>query len=193
MHDSNLRPDERTLLCHPQGPAPFVRSLTARAERTSDGGLIFVYTLSGDLVRLRIPPPGAPGRHDRLWEHTCCEAFIAVAGEPAYRELNFSPSGQWAAYAFSAYRQALALDEATGEPVLASRLSPGRLELTVRVGAGLMPRGAATQTLHIGLSAVVESADTVDGERSYWALHHAGEQADFHRRETFVLNLPALG
>ena len=193
MDDSNLRPDERTLLCHPQTPASFVRSLTARAERTSDGGLVFVYTLSGDLVRLRIPPPGAPDRHDRLWEHTCCEAFIAVAGEPAYRELNFSPSGQWAAYAFSAYRQPHTLDETAAAPVLASRLSPGRLELTVRVGAGLMPRGVATKTLHVGLAAVIETVDTVDGERSYWALHHAGEQPDFHRRETFILHLPALG
>lgn len=193
MHDSNLRPGERILLCHPQTPAPFVRSLTARAERTPDGGLIFVYSLSGDLVRLRIPPPDAPARHDRLWEHTCCEAFIAVAGEPAYRELNFSPSGQWAAYAFSTYRRPQTLDEAVSAPVLGTRLSLGRFELIAHVGAALMPPDAATQTLHVGLTAVVESADTLDGERSYWALHHAGEQPDFHQRETFVLNLPALG
>jgi len=88
MHDSTFRPDELTLLCHPQTPAPFVRSLSARAERTPDGGLIFVYTLSGDLIRLRIPPPGTTDRHDRLWEHTCCEAFIAVAGDPAYRRIR---------------------------------------------------------------------------------------------------------
>lgn len=193
MHDSTFRPDQLTLLCHPQTPAPFVRSLSARAERTPDGGLIFVYTLSGDLIRLRIPPPGTPDRHDRLWEHTCCEAFIAVAGDPAYRELNFSPSGQWAAYAFSAYRRRLTLDEAASAPALGSRLSPGRLELTARVGAGLLPRGAATQTLQVGLTAIVESDETVDGERSYWALRHAGEHPDFHHRETFILTLPAPG
>lgn len=81
-----------------------IHSLAADVERTPDGGLVFSYRLQGDMARLRIPA-GVAGRGDRLWEQTCFEAFIAPRGATAYVEFNFSPSGQWAAYAFSDYRQ----------------------------------------------------------------------------------------
>ncbi len=53
-----------------------------------------------DLV---IPPYRGIGRADELWKTTCCELFVYDGGG-RYREFNFSPSGQWAGYVFSGYR-----------------------------------------------------------------------------------------
>lgn len=168
-----------------------VRAVQATAARTPDGGLVFCYQISGDMVRLRIPMPQAQSRSDGLWEHTCCEAFVAVAGDPAYREFNFSPSGQWAAYAFSDYRRLRQSSAATANPSISASLTEGRLQLTATLAAELLPPGAAAMALQIGLAVVIESSDTVAGERSYWALRHAAGPADFHRRDTFMLELPA--
>jgi hypothetical protein len=40
--------------------------------------------------------------------------------------------------------------------------------------------------LRIGLAAILED---LDGSLSYWALAHAPGRPDFHRRESFVLQL----
>lgn len=44
----------------------------------------------------------------------------------------------------------------------------------------------ADQVLDAGVSAVIKS---IDGGVTYWALTHPGSQADFHRRESFVIEL----
>jgi len=177
-----------TLVCHPASPAPMIRSLAADVARTPDGGLVCSYHLQGDMARLRIPA-GVAGRRDRLWEQTCFEAFIAPSGSAAYLEFNFSPCGQWAAYAFNDYRQPAHGGVLPPAPRIDVKVSAGRLELVAVIARAALPGGDAP--LHIGLSAVVESADTVDGERSYWALRHAPGAPDFHRRDNFIIELPA--
>lgn len=181
---------ERHLACHPRTPAPMIRLLTAEIRRLSAGGLVLSYHLSGDMARLLIPANRSAERRDGLWEHTCFEAFIALAGEPAYREFNFSPSGQWAAYAFSAYRQPEKSPLLIEPPQISASLSAGRLILTARLEASSLPSRAGTAILQAGLSAVVESTDTQDGNRSYWALHHPLPHPDFHHRDGFTLELP---
>lgn len=168
-----------------------VRSVEAGVSRSPGGGLVFFYRLCGDMARLLIPPPQSETRNDGLWEHTCFEAFIAVAGKPAYREFNFSPSGQWAAYAFSGYRQPEAAPFSTQPLQISTRLSAGRLELTAVISGDILPRAATAAGLQIGLSAVIESTDTVEGCRSYWALKHPAARPDFHHRDAFVLEFPA--
>ena len=54
--------------------------------------------------RFVIPAPVEPRRADDLWKTTCFEAFLRVPGTEADREWNFAPSGEWAAYDFTAYR-----------------------------------------------------------------------------------------
>jgi hypothetical protein len=178
-----------TMLCHPATPAPVVRSLEAQVAFQSNGALAIAYRLWGDMIRLRIPQNQPVKRTDFLWEHTCFEAFIAVRGETAYREFNFSPSGQWAAYAFSDYRQRNEVFELPEAPQITARLFAGRLEVDVILPPNALP--ITFDTLQIGLSAVVESADTVDGSHSYWALHHPGALPDFHHRAAFILELAA--
>ena len=129
----------------------------------------------------------AARRTDRLWEHTCFEAFIGIRGHSAYREFNFSPSSQWAAYAFFDYRQRDEAFVCKTAPIITSQLFAGRFELIATIPASALPH--KPETLEIGLSAVVEAADLVDGRHSYWALKHPAERPDFHRREAFSLTL----
>jgi hypothetical protein len=175
------------LLRHPATPAPVVRAIAAHALFRPDGGITFAYRLWGDMARLLVPPEQARERKDLLWEHTCFEAFVGARGESAYREFNFSPSGQWAAYALADYRQRDESFELRDAPQITARLFAGRLEVEAVLAASALPAGA--DTLQIGLSAVVEAADTVDGSHSYWALHHPAARPDFHHRDAFTLHL----
>ena len=47
-----------------------------------------------------MPPPAEPARVDGLWQATCFEMFLKHDDDDAYREWNFAPSGEWAAYDF---------------------------------------------------------------------------------------------
>ncbi len=145
------------------------------------------FVLHGDLAGLRLPPFDHVWRGDRLWEHSCFEAFAAVAGEHGYLELNFAPSGAWAAHRFTAYRQGMtpALGAA---PEITVRRSAASLEVGVRVGLSeVLPRGGA---LRLGLCAVIEDAS---GALSYWALRHPPGKPDFHSPAAFALCLAAGG
>jgi hypothetical protein len=175
-----------TLVCHPATPAPVVRSIEARASIQPDGTLGLAYRVWGDMARLLIPEAQPTERIDSLWEHTCFEAFVGVAGSTAYREFNFSPSGQWAAYSFSDYRQPEQSDTPITAPQITTCRFAGRLEIEVSIPANALPAG---RPLHVALSAVVEATDIVHGSHSYWALHHVAERPDFHQREAFILEL----
>ena len=176
-----------TLLCHVATPAPVLRTIEARATLRADGALVIGYRLWGDMARLLIPTAQAAARTDLLWEHTCFEAFVGRADDPAYREFNFSPSVQWAAYAFSDYRDPDDSVAPISAPQITTRVFAGRLELDVSIAPDALPDG--TGKLIVGLSAVVEAADTVDGSHSYWALHHPSRRPDFHHRDAFILEL----
>ena len=101
-----------SLTPHPDGPSSPVTRLEVDVVR-SGSGLALTYHLSGDVRSVRVPPTLPGGRADGLWRRTCLEAFVRGAGDD-YLELNFSPSTQWAAYRFDAYRQGMtALSPAT--------------------------------------------------------------------------------
>ncbi|MBI4756461.1 MAG: DOMON-like domain-containing protein [Betaproteobacteria bacterium] len=176
-----------TLIPHPDARTVAPGSIAVRLERAPDGGLLLGYRLAADPSALRIAPPAAAQRADGLWRHTCFEAFVAVAGEPAYREFNFSPSGQWAAYEFRSYRESAAA--ACGPaPRLAVRVTAGGLELDVALPAAAL--APPQLRLRLGLSAVVEARD---GTLSYWALRHPPGRPDFHHHDAFALELPPAG
>ncbi|WP_153112062.1 DOMON-like domain-containing protein [Propionivibrio limicola] len=188
-------PDEhitQPLFCHIATPAPTVRAIEVRLSQKTGNGLTLGYTLWGDATRLRIPQQQLPSRSDGLWEHTCFEAFIGLRGERAYREFNFSPSGQWAAYAFSDYRQHADTSPDFDPLETTTRLLPDRFELEVCLPYGALPANPDGKLWQIGLSAVIETHDTNDGQLSYWALHHPSAKPDFHHRDAFVLELPSL-
>jgi len=149
------------------------------------GDLLLSYQLAGDLGRLRLPSPLPTERCDGLWRHTCFELFVSAGGE-AYREFNFSPSGHWQAWAFASYRQGGPLEPALA-PHIAVEVAGDSLTFGVRLPAVNLPSGPR---LRLGLTAVVEAAD---GRLTYWALRHAAERPDFHRTESFALELDLSG
>jgi len=94
----------KRLTCHINTVSTGKHHVDVNVESQPKGAIRLNFQLTGDLEQIRIPAPQPPAAVDRLWEHTCFEVFIAAAGKANYHEFNFSPSGQWAAYAFSDYR-----------------------------------------------------------------------------------------
>ena len=62
--------------------------------------------------------PLEPARADKLWRSTCFEAFLKSDGMEAYREWNFAPSGNWAAYDFSGYREGMGQADVAAPPYI---------------------------------------------------------------------------
>ncbi len=189
-----------TLQRHPQTPAAAVRGISARVGRTPGGVLAVSFLIEGDMDRLRVPPglaPSAKPPHtaDRLWEHTCCEIFIARTGLPAYHEFNFSPSGEWAVYAFERYREGApsagesVLKGGAGEldPHVTARCTARRLEVDALIRLDRLSPAHADAPLSLALSAVVEERE---GSLSYWALRHPPGKPDFHHATAYALDLP---
>lgn len=176
-------PPQHALLCHPDRPCAAAGAVDAGAQFAADGTLALSYRWRGDLAGLRLPAAQLAGPADDLWRHTCCEAFIAAVDAPDYREFNFSPSGQWAAYRFTDYRQRDPGFVASEPPRLAFRLDADGFRLDAWLPPALLP---ASGTLQIGLTTVIEAAE---GGQSYWALAHAAGPADFHQRANFLLTL----
>jgi hypothetical protein len=121
-----------------------------------------------------------PDRKDALWKTTCFEAFVQPEGEAGYREWNFAPSADWAAYDFSSYREGMAPADVR-EPYIRmeDNFTWWALGATIAVGA--------EQSWRLGLSAVLEEKD---GTKSYWALAHPNpDKPDFHLADCFTAKL----
>lgn len=174
------------LTCHPDARSGAVRAIFARVRRMPGALLSVSYCLEGDVARIRLPPERPAHRAERLWEHTCCEMFISREGSTAYHELNFAPSGQWAAYAFTRYRERQALEGEALNPRIAVRRTPTRLELDAEVRLERLSPALAAAALALALCSVVEDED---GTLSYWALKHPPGRPDFHHPDAFALEL----
>jgi hypothetical protein len=127
---------------------------------------------------------GEPQRRDELWQHTCLEWFLALPQQEAYWEFNLSPNGDWNVYLLDGYRRGLRPDSQYS--ALPVRTSPGERSTSFTVTAPLPAPLAAAQPLELAVTAVVEQRS---GAISYWALHHGGTEADFHRRDGFLLRI----
>jgi hypothetical protein len=177
-----------TLGAHPAEAAGPVSSISALVTRTQAAALNVSYEIRGDLARVRVPTTAARRIAERLWEHTCCELFIRADSAVAYHELNFSPSGEWTAYAFERYRDGRLVADAALDPCITLREKPDALELSARILLERLSPSYADATLAIGLSAVIEAGD---GSRAHWALAHPAQKPDFHHPDSFVLNFDA--
>jgi predicted GIY-YIG superfamily endonuclease len=142
-------------------------------------GIRIRYSLNGPTELLDIPAGTSSTRRNGLWQHTCFELFAAT--ESGYVEFNFTPSGEWAAYRFSSYREGMA-DLETQPPAIRVTRADHRLDLTAELH---LPNTVT----RMGLSAVIEE---LDGTKSYWALRHPpGDTPDFHHPDCFALELPS--
>lgn len=171
----------RALSPHPNTPSPHVTEVAAEVRREGRR-LELRYVLAGEMGEVRVPAQAPSTRRDELWRHTCFEAFVRGPGA-AYVELNVSPSTEWAAYRFTAYREGMAQAEAT--PEVHAVKTARTLEVTASVD---LPEDLADADWRVAVTAVVE---TVDGAVSYWSLAHPAGRPDFHHADCFCLDLPA--
>ena len=143
------------------------------------------YDLVGDLAEVVIPAPAAmPARRHGLWEETCFEFFLGVKDAPQYWEFNLSPAGHWNVYRFDGYRQGMAEEAALRSLPMSVRRGSDSLQLDLELDVRAIV--AADQPLRVGIAAVIKLAG---GGLTYWALTHPGPAADFHRRDSFLLEL----
>jgi len=174
------------LRCHPSTPSPAVRAVHVRVSRSATGELALAFRAEGDLAQVRVPGPRPPRSGQRLWEHTCFEAFLGPVGEATYHEFNFAPSREWTVYGFRAYRDGGVLADEALAPEIVVRRAGDMLELTAVVRLDRLSALHVHAPLRVGLATVIESND---GTLSYWALHHPSDRPDFHHADAFALRL----
>ena len=175
-----------SLTHHPHSPSRAVETIEVEAVRIAERKLSLHYAVHGDLARISIPAPATPRIGWKLWRHTCCEVFLRADEAEAYYEFNFSPSGEWVAYAFTRYREGAALTDDSLDPQVVLESRPGRLDLYALVDLPRLGRAYARGPLRLGLAVIIEEHD---GGQSYWALRHAPGKPDFHHRDAFALEL----
>jgi len=174
----NLAPHPATLPADP----PF--TVWARVEHVSALGSVATtniwFGLSAPMKRFVIPQSDEPGRRDELWKTTCFEAFLRDERDGTYREWNFAPSGDWAAYDFDGYREGMREADVAAPYIRAEdNFTWWALGATIAVESG--------RDWRLGLSAVLEEQD---GTKSYWALAHPpGDEPDFHAPDCFAAKL----
>lgn len=170
-----------SLVCHPDTPTDAVKDIIVSGTRGIAGFVTLRYHITGNIGQLAIPPFAEPMRTDGLWGTTCLELFTRGHGEEVYREYNFSPSGQWAAYSFDNYREGMSAIDIWA-PRITTIMEDDALIVDVNfVAPHLTPQ-------MVGASAVIEDKA---GRKSYWGLTHPPGKPDFHHPSCFVFELPA--
>lgn len=170
-------PMDVELIPHPTNPPGPISRVSVMLERKG-AKLWLRYVIEGRVEEVELPEEAAPERTDELWKHTCFEIFVRTDG--GYREFNLAPSGRWASYRFTGYKQDMAnADEvAVIEPLdLADDQIALEAEIDLPDPVGLL-----------ALSTVIEAAD---GSITYWALAHPTPEPNFHHPDAFTLSLPA--
>ncbi len=168
----------------PVSPLPDFK-ITSNLARCSNI-LAIRYTLLGPLAELVIPAPvdNLPARKHGLWEATCFEFFLAAKHSPQYWEFNLSPTGDWNVYRFAAYRQGRQQEMAFNSLSFNIQNQSDALLLALELDLNQIVQ--ADQALEMAISTVIKHRG---GEVTYWALSHCGPQADFHRRDSFIVEL----
>ncbi|WP_017655804.1 DOMON-like domain-containing protein [Fortiea contorta] len=159
-------------------------NITGNIART-DNHLAIEYTISGDLKEIIIASPtDTPTRKHELWENTCFEFFLGVKNSTQYWEFNFSPSGDWNVYRFDDYRQGMREETAwTQLPFSVQNLADSlAIALQINLNQILSP----TQAIEVAITTVIQHKDS---KITYFALTHQGAEPDFHRRDSFTIEL----
>jgi hypothetical protein len=146
-----------------------------------EGVVACTYRVRAREGTIAYPDPAEPLDSQRLWEHTCCELFVAREESSAYAEWNFSPTGQHAYFEFDDYRQRCEPPRGRpSEPILDAVVNAGGLELRAEVPVG---RDLGTSCL-LAPTVVLEGTD---GVNTYWAVRHPGPRPDFHHRDGIMV------
>ncbi len=169
---------------------PTAGSVSVRLQRSTD---LWQLDYALDLPGRTLQPverkwSTRASRVDDLWRTNCCELFLAQSDAPQYVEFNFSPSGDWAAYAFESTRsgrRAHVWEGAAPEIQCRTQARADQLWLQVRLPA---PALRGFETGLAGLSVITHTDQGV----THWALGHSGSRPDFHCRDDYVALAGAL-
>jgi hypothetical protein len=173
------------LVPHPATPPTRPLKVWASVDHAASLGAVastnIWFGIGAPGARFVLPEAVEPKRASDLWQTTCFEAFLRIPGADPYREWNFAPSGEWAAYDFASHR------EGRGDADVAPPYIRVEDNLTWwALGATIAVEAQAIWAL--GLSAILEEKD---GTKSYWALAHPpGSKPDFHDPACFAAHLP---
>jgi hypothetical protein len=141
------------------------------------------YILRGNLQDVAIAKlSDTPERKHELWADTCFEFFLGIPNSTRYWEFNLSPSGNWNVYRFDGYRQGMQEETAFTKLPFSIQSQSDSLALTLDIDSEQI---VSQQPLEIGITTVIN----LNNQLSYWALTHVGTEADFHLRDSFMIEL----
>ena len=175
---------DRTIQLQPFNPDPTTPNLeiTTWIHRQSKT-LSIGYHVQGNLSQIVLPKvEPCINRQDDLWQTTCFEFFLAIFNAPEYWEFNLAPTGNWNIYRFAKYRRGM--QPATRFEGLPLQVTESENSYYLETAISLDRVVSGNTTLEIAVTMVIEDTQ---GNLSYWAISHPGTEADFHRRDGFVL------
>ena len=170
-------------------PAPDIPAISLTGTLLLNNHVLTMhYSLSGNTRDLLLPPASRmPSRKDELWKGTCFEFFLAIKDQPDYWEFNMSPSGDWNVYRMDAYRRVGFREEAAISQ-LTFEFKKELVGYSLDVSVDLTPFTKPEHELQMAITAILQ---TRDRKETYWALTHPAPHADFHLRDSFILQLAA--
>lgn len=171
----------RILKRHPDSRSLAETAVEVEISRPHPNSLCLLYSLTGKMDDVRIPPVVKSARGAELWQHTCFEAFLRTSSGAEYYEFNFSPSTQWSAFWFTSYRNEMSVAEIRA-PTIEVQLKPDCLSLLVSLELDYLSNLTRMAPWRLGLSALIED---VSDQKSYWALTHPPGKPDFHHLNSF--------
>ena len=179
-----------TLVPHPDTPPGSIKAVEVELYMNDGNEMLLCYEVLGP--GLVLPEWVSPERADGLWKTTCFELFLRSLMSDAYQEFNFSPSSQWAAYAFDGYRSGMKPIELSLDPHIQEEPESRKdgQDAPYVLGADVDLAETPPGPLLMALSAVIEEEG---GRKSYWALAHPPGAPDFHHPDCFTIELPAAG
>lgn len=143
------------------------------------------YQLIGNLLHVKIPQHSTSRtRQYDLWQHTCFEFFLGIKDSTQYWEFNLAPTGDWNVFYFENYRQDIAEETAFNSLPFQITQKSDLLQLSLEFELDKII--TAQQNIEVGVTTVIEDKNQ---QLSYWALSHPKKEADFHHRDSFLINL----
>ena len=177
---------EQTFSLQPFPSTKSLPNLKIAGNITRNGNQLAIrYMLEGDLKEIAIAPPSnTPSRKHELWEDTCFEFFLGIKDFVRYWEFNLSTAGHWNVYRFDGYRQGMQEERAFENLSFNVQNQADGLALVLDVDLGKII--SAEQAIEVSITTVIKYRN---GEVTYWALTHRGVEADFHIRDSFIVEL----
>ena len=158
-------------------------NVEVEVSRPTANRLVLHYIVTGNMSDVNIAPLGPPARADKLWQHTCFEAFVRPTSGSEYYEFNFAPSTQWAAYRFGRYRSGMSVATDISAPSIEVESKPDCLRLRTSLELDQLSDLTRNALWRLGLSVLIED---LSGRKSYWALAHTPGKPDFHHVDAFA-------